>query len=120
MITGRMKCARCRWIRRRESGYHVASASWLKRCGRSLSLGDLAGTVRVWLCWWVDVGGGWSLVGVAEYGAQRGEDVYFPGQMQGVVVGGRIQVIGPCGVVVGGSVRVPVIWCTPGGPYPIL
>jgi hypothetical protein len=88
MITGRMKCARCRWIRRRESGYHVASASWLKRCGRSLSLGDLAGTVRVWLCWWVDVGGGWSLVGVAEYGAQRGEDVYFPGQMQGVVVGG--------------------------------
>ena len=37
---------------------------------------------------WVEVGGGWSAVGVAECGAQRSEDVYFPGQVQGVWVGG--------------------------------
>ena len=50
--------------------------------------GDSTGTTRIRLCWWAEVGGGWSAVGVAECGAQRSEDVYFPGQVQGVLVGG--------------------------------
>ena len=54
----------------------------------SLSLGNSTGTVGIRLWWWVEVGGGWSAVGVAECGAQRSEDVYFPGQVQGVWVGG--------------------------------
>jgi hypothetical protein len=52
-----------------------------------LSLGDSAGA-RIRLCRWADVGGGWSPVRVAEYGAQRSEDVYFPGQVQRVLMRG--------------------------------
>ena len=71
-------------------GHHEDEAdAYLAVVGTS-ALIDLhsTGTVRIRLCWWVDVGGGWSAVGVAECGAQRSEDVYFPGQVQGVWVGG--------------------------------
>jgi hypothetical protein len=89
VITGRTRCAHRRWIRRRESGYPVASAS-LARTMRSASLSvrDSTGTAGDRLCRWADAGVGRSPVGVADYDAQRSEDVYFPGQVQRVLVRG--------------------------------
>ena len=73
----------------REIGYPVASASLARTTwSASLSLEDSTGTARNRLCRWADAGGGWLPVGVAEYGAQRTEDVYFPGQVQRVLVRG--------------------------------
>ena len=56
--------------------------------GFPVSLGDSAGTAGNRLCRWAAAGGRWLLMGVAEYGPQRTEDVYFTGQVQRVLVRG--------------------------------